>query len=274
MALRSSIPRWIGLLVLLGAVHLGLPAVARRPEPIVRTATFSYIDSPRARRVRMSEVDKDGPQPVQPPLNQVPQSRQHSLSACGLGLAQMYCGYYMPEVPRGGALVKKALRAVRERGYTYDDGTPTPVLREVLTELGFKVRVKTNMSLAELVRQVSRGYPVGVGAQAWTSKKKVDWDKDTDDGHYMMVIGFGDWNGKPYSSARAIRRAMKKDPNNAIVWLADPAMSTGRRGWMPVSEFLDRWHWPGERHLGILVRPQHDTGARARAFIFETQRVR
>jgi hypothetical protein len=245
------------------------PTVAlARPAPVLGTATFRYIQRPGG-VVPMSRADRDGPQPKQSPLVPVPQARQHSASACGLGLAQMLCGYYKPEMPRGSVLVKQA----KGKGYTYEYGTPTPGLRQLLGELGFTVKTKRHMTLGELVDHVNRGDPVGVGAQAWADRP-VNWKTVSDAGHYMLVIGFGNWKGKPYTSARKMRSAMKKDPNNAIVWLADPAMSTGRRGWMPLGEFLERWHWPREKQLGIVARPENDTGARACAFLPATQRIR
>ena len=60
-----------------------------------------------------------------------------------------------------------------------------------------------------------------IACQAWSdvSPAHLPWDKDWEDGHYMVVIGL--------------------DADN--IYFEDPAM-LGTRGMIPRQEFLSRWH--------------------------------
>jgi len=246
-----------------------LEAEARR---VVGTARFRYVDSIN----RAAPADQ--PQPTQPPLIPVPQMRQHSLGACGLGMLQSLCSYYGRNTPRGSQLVRWGLpRSKGGEGYSYADGTPEQTMKQLAERHGLRVSMKKGMRLGELVRTVSSGTPVGVGYQAWTKDPQtIDWKQDKDDGHYSIVLGFGDWNGKPYTSAREMRRAVKRDPMSVLVWMMDPSMSPGKRGWIPLGEFLDRWHWLDASHFGMAVRPPRgkEGESRLRAFAEGTERIR
>lgn len=177
--------------------------------------------------------------PLPPPLIPLPPVRQHSRAACGTSCLQSVFAYYGKPSRRGSQLVRAAQA---RRGYTYEAGTTEQTMSRLARAAGLKVKASSRMSLSELVRSVSSGQPVAVGIQAWvTHPDTVDWRKEKEAGHYVVAIGLGDALGNPITRSRGL---LKRD--DAYLWFMDPAADLGNRGYLPVKEFMTRWHWPAD----------------------------
>jgi uncharacterized protein YvpB len=85
---------------------------------------------------------------------------------------------------------------------------------------GFQVVAKCGFSLQEIKQFVDAKHPVIVLVQAWAERDMTldDWRQDNDDGHYVIVIGYHDYD----------------------IVFEDPA--SFRRTWMTEEEFIVRWH--------------------------------
>lgn len=124
---------------------------------------------------------------------------------------------------------------------TDEEGTAPQPIVALCRKLGFKVDVG-KMTLKKLKDYVDRSVPVIVVYQAWRDKPSY-WKDDYEDGHYSVVIGY--------------------DNNNLI--LEDPSMLN--KGYIPVEEFLERWHDIDKhgrkyQNLGIAIygkKPKYDS---------------
>ena len=186
--------------------------------------------------------------PAPPALIPVPPVRQSREYTCGPASLQSVLAYYGKSFLAEGPLARKS-RA------NYQFGTEETDLKRVARQSGLKVSARHDMTLKELRRTVQRGIPVIVGYQAWTGKRgKVDWRKVDNDGHYSVVIGM----------------------DRQKVWLMDPYMDLGKRGYIPIKEFMERWHWHARgkpaRHFGMVLRS--DRPPALRAFVDGVGRVR
>jgi hypothetical protein len=200
--------------------------------------------------------------PKMPPLIPVPPVRQHSAAACGIACLESLFAYYGKGSLRAGQLVRRA-----HESYAY--GTDTPDMKRVAREQGLDMRARHGWTLAELFAKVQQGTPVTVGYQAWvTNPENVDWRSRDDDGHYSIVLGFGDRAGRPYPSLAAMRR----DLDHAVLWMMDPSADLGARGWMPVKEFMERWHWGTQSHFGMALVTESPPVYRA--FVSGRERIR
>ena len=91
------------------------------------------------------------------------------------------------------------------------------------------------MSISEVKKFIDLGVPVIMIVQAWTVKKKVDWEKDWSDGHYVIAIGYDD------------NKIFFQDPYVAL------------RTYLSFDELTERWHFldgPNGKHhssIGIAV---------------------
>jgi hypothetical protein len=194
--------------------------------------------------------------------------RQHSKSACGTSCLQSVFAYFGKPSRRGSQLVQAG-----GRGYTYEAGTTEETMSRLARATGLKVRSSIRMSLPELVRGVSQGRPVVVGIQAWvTGQEKVDWLKQKDAGHYVVAIGLGDARGKPITQLRGL---LQRD--DAYLWFMDPAADLGNRGYLPVKEFMARWHWPADvgdssHRFGLAL--SSSTPPRNTSFVSGVERIR
>jgi hypothetical protein len=186
--------------------------------------------------------------PLPPPLIPLPPVRQHSSAACGLACLQSAFAYYGKESRRAAQLVHAASEATlgNER-YTYAAGTPENTMVRLARSAGLKVKSSRHMRLADLVANIAGGRPVAVGIQAWvTDPKKVSWRTMQDAGHYVVAIGLGDARGNPITTMGGLI-----DRQDAYLWFMDPAADLGNRGYIPVKEFMTRWHWPADKGEAI-----------------------
>lgn len=103
----------------------------------------------------------------------------------------------------------------------------------------------TKLSIDDLKKTIDNNYPVIVLIEAWPSED-VDWKTDYAHGHYVVLIG--------YTS------------DDKFIF-EDPFLF--ERGFMPITEFMDRWHGldddnKPEQHSAIIIKgkPQF-TGKKA-----------
>jgi predicted double-glycine peptidase len=90
------------------------------------------------------------------------------------------------------------------------------------------------MTIDDLKHHVDRGVPVIVLIQAWGNENqfKKHYKEDWKDGHFVVVIGYTD----------------------KLILFGDPSLYNV--GYIPISEFKDRWHDVDEGktyQLGIAV---------------------
>lgn len=142
----------------------------------------------------------------------VPNARQPTNYSCGPTALQAVLGYYGTDIT-----VDKLINMTN----CTENGTQPNSIAQAAQQLGFNAQVKQNMTLTDLQQYINNGTPVIIDAQAWRDNNTTNqnWTNDTEDGHYMVVIGI----------------------DNQNVYFEDPA-TLGSRGYIPNQEFLDRWH--------------------------------
>jgi predicted double-glycine peptidase len=142
-------------------------------------------------------------------LIKLPRTRQSTDHTCGVAALQSVLGYYVEDI-REDKLAKQI--------GTTEEGTKYMAIADFARSEGLQVEVRHNMTLADLQHALDQRRPVIVAIQAWR-EAPGDWTKDWDDGHYVVVIGY--------------------DREN--IYLMDPSV-LGNYAYIPVQEFLDRWH--------------------------------
>jgi predicted double-glycine peptidase len=145
-------------------------------------------------------------------LLNVPDVRQPTNSSSGPTALQAVLNYYGTDKP---------VDVLINMTNTSDNGTIPDNLAQAARDLGFNAEIKENMTLEDLQKNINQGTPTIIICQAWRDGNNTNqsWKDDQDDGHYMVVIGIDDKN----------------------VYLEDPAI-LGSRGFIPIQEFLERWH--------------------------------
>lgn len=145
-------------------------------------------------------------------LLNVPDVRQPSNYTSGPTALQAVLAYYGTDV---------AVDELINQTNTTENGTLPDNLAQAARQKGFNAEIKENMTLQDLQQNINQGKPVIIDIQAWRSSNTTtgNWTDDQSDGHYMVVIGI----------------------DNQNVYLEDPAI-LGSRGYIPLQEFLERWH--------------------------------
>jgi predicted double-glycine peptidase len=114
-----------------------------------------------------------------------------------------------------------------------NDGVLVDQMVHFARRRGYQAYRKEWMKFEELKDLILEGKPVIVLLQAWRSSLKVKWTA-WEDGHFSVVIGF--------------------DAEN--VYLMDPS-TLGNYTYIPINEFMDRWHDRDGRdkvsHLGLAI---------------------
>lgn len=112
-------------------------------------------------------------------------------------------------------------------------GTNYKRMAEFARSLGFQVDVLTPMSLEDLKKLIDDRKPVIVLIQAWPDSP-VQWSESWDDGHYAVAIGYDERN----------------------IYFMDPS-TIGHYTYIPIPEFLDRWHDMDDQerliHFGMVI---------------------
>lgn len=156
-----------------------------------------------------------------------PEVRQATDYTCGCAALQAVLYYYGIEF-RENQLAEKLHT-------TQTDGTEPQAIADFATAEGFTVDMRA-MSIADIKQYVDKDIPVIVDIQAWSGHRHSDYQHDYADGHYVVVIGYDD------------EKLIFEDP------------SLLNRGYLLLSEFLERWHDIGNgphaahiSHRGIAI---------------------
>lgn len=99
---------------------------------------------------------------------------------CGAKVLQTILAYYGIEI-REDHLIKLAR--------TNKSGTPVKGIVKAAQQYRLKCIAKP-MTITEVKKFLDRKIPVILLLQAWTGKKKSNWEKDWIDGHYVVAIGY------------------------------------------------------------------------------------
>ena len=110
----------------------------------------------------------------------LPQLRQTYGYDCGAKALQSVLVYYGIEV-REDHIIKST--------GTSKDGTSIRGIINVANKHGLKTDSR-QMTIKDLKEYLKKSIPIILVLQAWTEKKKVNWEIDWIDGHYVVAIGF------------------------------------------------------------------------------------
>jgi uncharacterized protein len=161
-------------------------------------------------------------------LLDVPNLRQTHEYSCGPGAVQAVLAYYGEDF-RESELIDLMKTSK-------DQGTYSKDIVKFLHSQGLSATIKHKMTIEELLSYIDKNIPVIVLIQAWGNEKdfKNNYKDCWDDGHFVVVVGYTEKN----------------------ILISDPAIYN--TGYIPVSEFGDRWHDFDEGdtktyHLGIPV---------------------
>jgi predicted double-glycine peptidase len=159
-------------------------------------------------------------------LVHVPQVRQPDSYSCGVACVQSILGYYGIEADY--ETIKKGVKADPKSGVDHRN------LIKFLKEQGLEVELNKGMLLSDLQSFIDQEIPVIVVLQAW-AKTSTDYEKDWDNGHYAIAIGY--------------------DMDN--VYFMDPS-TLGAYAYISIDEFASRWHDQDMdiklRQAGIVVK--------------------
>lgn len=136
-----------------------------------------------------------------------PELRQTYSWDCGVCAIQSVLDYYGLDV-RESTIMKLA--------GTTKGGTPVSGIKKVAKEYGLDFKAG-EMTIEDIKSYLDKKIPVILLVQAW-SDKKVNWEKDWADGHYVDAIGY----------------------NKSRIFFEDP--STVLRTYLTYDEFEKRWH--------------------------------
>lgn len=110
----------------------------------------------------------------------LPQLRQVYNYDCGANALQAILVYYGIEI-REDRIIKSA--------GTVKNGTPIQGIIRTAEKYGLKTEAR-EMNITDIKKHIDRKIPVILVLQAWAKKKKIDWEKDWLDGHYVVAIGY------------------------------------------------------------------------------------
>ncbi|MCX6245899.1 MAG: C39 family peptidase [Bacteroidetes bacterium] len=141
-----------------------------------------------------------------------PNTRQSYGYSCGPGAVQVVMAYYGEDFHES-ELIDMLKTDTSEGTYVRD-------IVKFFHFNGFTTRLKQKMTLDELRSYIDRGIPVITLIQAWGSKTdlKNGYKDCWNDGHFVVVIGY----------------------NDKFILFSDPSLYN--TGYIPVSEFMSRWH--------------------------------
>lgn len=162
-------------------------------------------------------------------LLNVPDVRQPTNSSSGPASLQAVLAYYGTGT---------SLDTLINQTNTSENGTIPDNIAQAARDQGFSAEVKENMTLQDLQENINQGTPTIIVCQAWRGNTTGNWTNDTENSHYLVVIGMDDQN----------------------IYFEDPAL-LGSRGYIPLQEFQERWHYLNPQtgnnttmtHLGIMV---------------------
>jgi predicted double-glycine peptidase len=160
--------------------------------------------------------------PPVPPLDQVanlirvPLVRQGTDYTCGVAAFHSVIAYYGEKELDDGEPIRED-KLINKLWANPDYGTNYQNILKYAEVLGYKASFKTDLHLTDLQALIDQGKPTIVIIQAY-AEEPVDWSKN-EDGHYVVAVGY--------------------DEN--YVYSMDPS-TLGNYTYIPVAEFLERWH--------------------------------
>ena len=164
-------------------------------------------------------------------LISVPLTYQSYDYTCGVSALQSVLYYYGKDFRHED--LAKALEPDPMKGTNYRR------MVDFARSLGFRVDVLTNMALQDLKKLIDDRRPVIVSIQAWPDSP-VQWRDTWSEGHYAVAIGY--------------------DVSN--IYFMDPSI-IGHYAYIPIQEFLDRWHDRDDReeliHFGMVITREGGT---------------
>jgi uncharacterized protein YvpB len=150
-------------------------------------------------------------------LIRVPLVRQTMDYTCGVAALQSVLLYYGEEF--GQTELARYLGVSTQHGTNYrailrfaNRKFPDPQKRD------FWMWKRCGMTIDDLRQVIDTGRPPIIPFQAW-GRPGIDWKKEWKEGHYAVAVGY--------------------DENN--IYFMDPSV-LGHYAYIPVGEFLDRWH--------------------------------
>ncbi|MBN1538744.1 MAG: N-formylglutamate amidohydrolase [Candidatus Thermoplasmatota archaeon] len=154
----------------------------------------------------------------------LPITRQTYDFDCGAKSLQTLLAYYGIDI-REDSLMK-------ELSISKIDGSSIDSIISLAESKGFTVEAREKMTIEDIKESIDEEHPVLVLLQAWADRKltSAQWRRNLDDGHYVLVIGYG---------------------KDKLVF-EDP--STFHRTWLHNREFMDRWHDRDPRGNRIISR--------------------
>ena len=172
---------------------------------------------------------------IKVPLPNVQQLKNYT---CGAASFQAVCCYFGvgPTDPDEYAKLLKS---------DPKNGTKPEEIVQWARNFGLDAQYVVNMTDAELKRHLDAGRPVICSMQAYAPNEKRETQYTAKsrghyldlDGHYIVAIGY----------------------DNKNFYFEDPSLA-GRRGFIPIKEFGDRWHENDSGHkvrLGLVIYPRN-----------------
>lgn len=147
--------------------------------------------------------------PAVPVLIRVPLTRQATDFTCGVAALRSVLAYYGDEICEDLLAISLG---------TTDDGTPKEAMAAYARSKEYEVQMHFDSTLEELQYILDQGKPALVSLQAWRTVP-VDYRDDWDDGHWAVAVGY----------------------DRERIYFMDPS-TLGNYTFVPVGEFLDRWH--------------------------------
>ena len=158
---------------------------------------------------------------AEPRLLDVPLAPQTTNYSCGAASMQSLLAYYGHQYSEAELI--RRLKTNPSFGTDHND------MVKFARQLGIDAEVKYNQSIEDIKREVATGNPVIVEFQAWPDKPLTrPYPEIWDQGHYAVVVG--------------------ADHEN--LYFVDPVIFGGR-GFIKISEFLERWHDLGKGNVKL-----------------------
>jgi len=109
-----------------------------------------------------------------------PRLRQAYDYDCGATVAEAVLIYYGLNIMEG--ILMRVAKTTKL-------GTPPKGIMKTIKKYGLKYKAG-RFTIEEVKRNIDKKIPVILLLQAWTDKKKVNWEKNWSDGHYVVAIGY------------------------------------------------------------------------------------
>lgn len=144
-------------------------------------------------------------------LSGIPDVRQGTGYSCGAAALQAVLAYWGTR--------EREDRLIARLETTPEHGTHPEDIVRVAREFGLEADLREGLEVDDLEAGLSGGATVIVNLQAWRESNVLPWTETWEDGHYMVLLAADEHN----------------------LYFEDPSL-LGSRGFIPIPEFLDRWH--------------------------------